>query len=81
MSEPRPFPEPEPTQQCPPVFDSRLVAAALAQPGEATEHVRKAARVACFPPDMSTWNEAQVSFAITTAKGFEAMRRQANAKA
>ena len=62
-------------------FDARLGAAALAQPGEATEHVRKAARVAQFPPDMDTWNEAQVSFAIATAKGFEAMRRQAQAKA
>jgi hypothetical protein len=62
-------------------FDARLVAAGLAQPGEATEDVRKAARVAQFPPDMDTWNEAQVSFAIATAKGFEAMRRQAQAKA
>jgi hypothetical protein len=62
-------------------FDARLVAAALAQPGEATEHVTKAACVAQFPQDMSTWNEAQVSFAIATAKGFEAMRRPAKAKA
>jgi hypothetical protein len=29
---------------------------------------------------MDTWNEAQVSFAIATAKGFEAMRRQAKDK-
>ena len=62
-------------------FDARLVAAALAQPGEATEHVRKAALVARFPQDLNTWNEAQVSFAIATAKGFEAMRRQAKVKA
>jgi hypothetical protein len=40
----------------------------------------KAARVAQFPPDLNTWSEAQVSFAIATAKGFEAMRRQAKAK-
>jgi hypothetical protein len=30
-----------------------------------------------FPQDMNTWNEAQVSFAIATAKGLEAMRRKA----
>ena len=58
-------------------FDARLVAAGLAQAGEATEHVTRAARVAHFPRDMNLWNEAQVSFAIATAKGFEAMRRQA----
>jgi hypothetical protein len=57
------------------------VAAALAQPGEATEHVTKAARLAHFPQDMSTWNEAQVSFAIATATGFEAMRRQVHGEA
>jgi hypothetical protein len=62
-------------------FDARLVAAVLAQPGEVTEHVRKAAQVAQFPQDMNTWNEAQVSFAIATAKGFEAMRRKAKAEA
>jgi hypothetical protein len=62
-------------------FDARLVAAALAQPEEATEHVTKSARVAHFPQDMDTWNEAQVSFAIASAKGFEAMRSQAQAKA
>src|SRR5262249_40097824 len=47
-------------------FDARLVAAGLAQAGEATEHVRKAARVAQFPLDLNTWNEGQVSFAIAT---------------
>jgi hypothetical protein len=62
-------------------FDARLVAAGLAQPGEVTEHVMKAARGAQFPQDMSTWIEAQIGFAIATAKGFEAMRRQANKKA
>ena len=67
-------------------LDTRLGAddlgeAALAQPGEATEHVRKAAIVAHFPQDLNTWNEAQVSFAIATAKGFEALRRQAKTKA
>jgi hypothetical protein len=62
-------------------FDARLVAAGLAQQGEATAHVTKAAHVTHFPPDMNTWNEAQVSFAIATAKAFEAMRRQAKAKA
>jgi hypothetical protein len=61
-------------------FDARLVAAGLAQPEEATEHVRKAARVAQFPQDMEKWNEAQVSFAIATAKGFEAMRRKVKTK-
>jgi hypothetical protein len=30
---------------------------------------------------MNTWDEAQVRFAIATAKGFEALRRQAQAKA
>jgi hypothetical protein len=30
---------------------------------------------------MNTWNEAQVSFAIATANGFEAMRRKAKARA
>jgi hypothetical protein len=65
-----------PVYGCPGTFFNRL----LAQPGEASEHVRKAASVAHFPPDMNTWNEAQVSFAIATAKGFEAMRRQAKAK-
>src|SRR5262249_13906759 len=54
-------------------FDARMVAAGLAKPGEATEHVTKAGFVAHFPQDLSTWNEAQVSFAIATAKGFEAM--------
>src|SRR5262249_36903978 len=62
-------------------FDARIVAAALAKPGEATEHVRQAASPAQSPPDKNTWNEAQVSFAIATAKGFEAMRRQSQAKA
>ncbi len=62
-------------------FDARLVAAGLAQPGEATEHVKKAARVAQFPQDLNTWNEPQVSFAIATAKGFEAMRRKSKARA
>jgi hypothetical protein len=61
-------------------FDARLVAAGLAQPGEATEHVTKAAGVAHFPPDLNMWTEAQVSFAIATAKGFEAMRRRTQAK-
>jgi hypothetical protein len=61
-------------------FDARLVAAGLAKPGEASEHVRKAALVAHFPQDMRTWNEAQVSFAIATAKGFEAMRRKVQVK-
>jgi hypothetical protein len=62
-------------------FDARMVAAGLAKTGEATEHVMKAALVARFPPDLDSWNEAQVSFAIATAKGFEAMRREAKAKA
>jgi hypothetical protein len=62
-------------------FDAQLVAAALAQPREATEHVTKAVRVAQFPQDLNTWNEAQVRFAITTSKGFEAMRRKAQTKA
>jgi hypothetical protein len=57
-------------------FDALMVATGLAQPGEATEHVTKAALVAHFPQDLNTWNEAQVSFAIATAKGFEAMRRK-----
>jgi hypothetical protein len=61
-------------------FDARLVAAGLAQAGEVTEHVMKTARVAQFPPDMNTWNEAQVGFAIATAKDFEAMRRRTQAK-
>jgi hypothetical protein len=62
-------------------FDARLVAAGLAKAGEATEHVMKAASVAHFPQDMNAWNEAQVSFAIATAKEFEEMRRQAKARA
>jgi hypothetical protein len=37
--------------------------------------------VAHFPEELNTWNEAQVRFAIATAKEFEAMRRQAQAKA
>jgi hypothetical protein len=53
----------------------------LAQPGEVTQHVTKAALVAHFPVDLNSWNEAQMSFAIASAKGFEAMRRQTKAKA
>jgi hypothetical protein len=77
---PAPVKKPGPLRPLPErlaAFDARMVAAGLAQPGEASEHVTKAAFVAHFPQDMSMWNEAQVSFAIATAKGFEAMRRKA----
>jgi hypothetical protein len=43
-------------------------------------YLTRALRVGHFPQDLNSRNEAQVSFAIATAKGFEAMRRQANAK-
>ena len=47
-------------------------------PAEAVKHQGSTAwHIFSFPQDMNTWNEAQVSFAIATAKGFEAMRRKA----
>src|SRR5215472_10031342 len=53
-----PLKKPAPSRSLPErlaAFDARLAAAGLAQPGEATEHVTKAAFVADFPPDMNTW--------------------------
>jgi hypothetical protein len=83
-NKPGPAKKPVPARPLPErlaAFDARMVAGGLAKPGETTEHVTKAALVGHFPQDMDTWNEAQVSFAIVTAKGFEAMRRKAKEKA
>jgi hypothetical protein len=62
-------------------FDGRCSAAGLTKPGEVTEHVRKACLTAGFGEDMTKWNANQIGFAIATAKGFEATRRQPPVKA